>query len=83
MIDIMASVFVDDHPLQAKLTSFLDGNCILTASTVSTYSLREMLLSVLAAGSTNSSRNALFDRSSSKFDIAFHGIWTETNPNMR
>jgi len=79
----MANLFVDVHPSKAKLTLFRNGNCVLIASTVSAYSLRQMLLRVVADGSTRSSRNALYDRCSSRFDIAFHGICAETNPNMR
>jgi len=83
MTDVMANLFVDAHPSKAKLTLFRDGNCFLIASTVSAYSLQQMLLRVVADGSTRSSRNALYDRRSSRFDIAFYGIWAETNPNMR
>jgi len=42
-----------------------------------------MLWRVIVDSSTRSSRNALYDRHSSGFDIAFHGMWAETNPNMR
>jgi len=42
-----------------------------------------MLVMVVADGSTRSSCNALYDYCSSRFDIAFYGIWAETNPNMR
>jgi len=42
-----------------------------------------MLLRDVADGNTGSSRNALYDHRSSRFDIAFHGIWAVTNPNMR
>jgi hypothetical protein len=83
MTNITANLFIDVHPSKAKLTSFLDGNCSLIASTVSVYSLRPILLRVLAAGNTNSLRNALYDRRSSRFDIAFHGICAATKPNMR
>jgi hypothetical protein len=79
----MASLFVDVHLSKAKLTLFLDGNCFLIASTVSVYSLRQILLRVLADGNTNSRHNALYDRHSSRFDIAFHGICAETKRNMR
>jgi len=58
MTDIMASLFVTVHPSKDKLTLFCDGNCFLIASTVSAYSLRQMLLRVVADGSTKSSRNA-------------------------
>jgi len=83
MTDVIANVFVEVHPSKAKLTLFLVGNCILIASTVSEYSLRQMLLKVLADGSTSSLRNALYDHRSSRFDIGFHGIWAETHPNIR
>jgi len=83
MTDVMANLFVDVHPSKAKLTLFRNGNCFLIASTVSADSLRQMLLRVVADGSTRSSRNALYDRPSSRFDIAFQGICAETNPNMR
>jgi len=74
MTDVMASLLVDVHPSKAKLRLLSDGNCFLIASTVSAYSLQQMLLRVEADGSTKSSRNALYDRCSSGFDIAFHGI---------
>jgi hypothetical protein len=74
MTDVMANLFVDVHPSKAKLTLFHDGNCFLNASTVSAYSLRQMMLRVVADGSTRSSHNALYDRRSWRFDIAFHGI---------
>ena len=70
----MANLFVDVHPSKAKLTLFGTGNCFLIASTVSAYSLRQMLLRVVADGSTSSLRNAVYDRRSSRFDIAFHEI---------
>jgi len=79
----MANLFVDVHLSKAKLTLFRTSNCFLIASSVSAYSLRQMLLRVVADGSSRSSRNALYDRRSSTFDIAFHGICAETNPNMR
>jgi len=74
MTDVIANAFVEVQPSKAKLTLFLDGNCFLIASTVSEYSLRQMLLRVLADGSTSSLRNALYDRRSSRFDIVFHGL---------
>jgi hypothetical protein len=79
----MASLFVDIHPSKAKLTLFLDGNCFLIASTVSVYSLQQILLRVLAHGNTNSLRNALYDRRCWRFDIEFHEIYAKTKPNMR
>jgi len=83
MTDVMANLFVDVHPSKAKITVFRTGNCFLIASSVSAHSLRQMLLRVIADGSTRSSRNALYDRRSSGFDIAFHAICAETNPNMK
>ena len=83
MRDDVASLFVDVHPSKAEQTFSLDGNCFLIASMVSLYSLQRMYLNVLAAGSTNTLRNALYDRRSSRFHISFHAIWAETNPNMR
>jgi len=71
MTDVMASLFVDVHPSKAKLTLFRIGNCFLIASTVSAYSLRQMLLRVVADGRARSSRNAVYDHRSSRFDIAF------------
>jgi len=83
MTDIIANSFVDVHPSKAKLTLFLVGNCFLIASTVSQYSLRHMLLRVLADGSTSSLRNVVHDRRTSRIEVAFHGICAETNPNIR
>jgi len=54
MTDVMANLFVDIHPSKAKLTLFRTGNCFLIASTVSAYSFRQMLPSVVADGSTRS-----------------------------
>ena len=54
MIDVMAKLFVDVHPSNAKLTLFCDGNYFLIASTVSAYSVQQMLLSVVADGFTRS-----------------------------
>ena len=70
----MACLFVYVHPSKAKLTIFLDTNWFLIASTVSVYSLPQMLLSVLADLSTNSLGNVLYDCRISRFDIPFHGI---------
>jgi len=83
MTDVMANLFVDVHPSKAKLTLFRIGSCFLISSTVSGNSLRQMLLRVVADGSSMSSRNALYDRRSSRFHIVFHGICAETNPNIR
>jgi len=83
MMDCMANLFVDVHLFKAKLTLFLDHNCVLIASTLSEFSLRQMLLSVLANRSTNFLRHALYRRRSSRFDLVFHGMWAETHPNIR
>jgi len=83
MTDVMASLFLEVHPSKAELTLFRNSNCLVNASTVSAYALRQMLLMVIADGRTRSSRNAFYDRRSSIFDIAFQGMSAETNPNMR
>jgi len=83
MTEVIANLFVDVHPSKAKLTLFVDVNWFLIASTVSVYSLRQILLRVLADGNTNLLPYALYDRRSSTFDIAFHGICAETKPNTR
>ena len=74
MTDVMASLFVDVHQSKAKVTVYCDGNCFLISSTVSAYSLQQMLLRVEADGSTKSSRNALYDCCSTMFDIKVHGM---------
>jgi len=74
MTDVMARLFVDVHPSKAKLTLCRDGNCFLIASTVSGYSLQQILLRVVADGSTRSLRIASYDGRSSRFGIAFRGI---------
>jgi hypothetical protein len=58
MTDVIANLIVDVHPTKAKLTLFRTGNCFIIASTVSAYSLRQMLLTVVADGSNRSSCNA-------------------------
>jgi hypothetical protein len=83
MNEVMGNLLVDIHLSKAKLTLFRTGNCFLIASTVSAYSLLQILLMVVADGSIRSSRNALYNRRRSTFDIAFHGIYSEKNPNMR
>jgi len=83
MTDVMASLLVDVHLSKAKLTLFREGNCFLIAFKVSVCSLWQMLLRIVADGSTSSLRNALYDRRSSRFDKAFQGIWADTNPNIR
>jgi len=83
MTDVMATLFVDVHLAKAKLTLFHIGNCFSIASTGSAYSLPQMLLRVVVDSRTWLLRNELYDHRSSSFDIAFHGICAETNPNMR
>jgi len=83
MTHVMASLFIDVHPSKAPVTLCLNGNCILIASTVGEYSLWQVLLRVLADSSTSPLSNAIYDCHSSRFHIVFHGIWAETNPNMR
>lgn len=67
----MANVFTDVHLFKAKLHLYLDGNCFLIASTVSGYFLRQILLRVLADGSTSLLHNALHDPYSSWLAIVF------------
>jgi hypothetical protein len=62
MTDVIANLIVDVHLSKAKQTLFVDGDCFLIASTVSVYSLRHILLRVLADGNTNSLCNAFYDR---------------------
>jgi len=83
MTEVMASLFVEVHPSKAKQTLFRNGNYFLIASTVSAYSLRQMLIWVVADGRTRSACNALYDCRNSGFDVAFQGMGAETNPNMR
>jgi len=83
MPNVIANSFVDVHLSKAKLTLFLDGNCFLIATTVSVYSIRQILIRVLAYGNSKSLRNALYDYRSPSIDIAFHGIRAGTNPNMK
>jgi len=74
MTDVIANLFVDVRPSKAKLTLFLDVSCYLIASTVSVYSLRQILHRVLADGNTSPLRNVLYDCRSSRLDISFHGL---------
>jgi hypothetical protein len=74
MTIVMVSLFVDVHPSKDKLTLFLDGIRILTASTLGVYSLQQMLLSMLADGRSSSLRNVLYDCHSCRFQIALNGI---------
>jgi len=83
MTNVMDSMVIEVHPSKGKLTFFCNGYCFPIASTVSAYSLRQMLLRVVADDRTRSSCNALFDHCSSRSDIAFDGMCVERNPNMR
>jgi len=74
MTDDIAKFFLDVHLSKVKLTSFLDGNCFLIASTLSQYIIEQWLLRVLADRSTNSLHNAFYDHCSLRFEIAFHEI---------
>jgi hypothetical protein len=74
MSDVIANLFIDVHLSKAKLTLFLDGNYILIASTVSEYTLRQIVLMVQADGYTKSLGNALYEQFNSRFDIAFQAI---------
>jgi len=71
MIEVMASLFGHVHPSNAKRSLFHDRNRFIIESMVSGYSFEQMLLRVVANGSTRSLRNALYDRHSSRFDIVF------------
>jgi len=74
MTDGIPDVFIDVQLSKAKLTLFSDGNCFLIASPVSKYSLPQMLLRVLVDGSPSSLGNELYDRHTSKFVGAVHGL---------
>ena len=76
-MDVIANLFVDVHLSKAKLSLYVDSNCFIIASTVSVYSLWQILLRLLADGNTKSLLNALYDRRSSRFEIAFHGLCAE------
>jgi hypothetical protein len=73
MTDVMANLIVDVHPSNAKLTLFLDGNYFLSASTLSEYSLLEMVEPVLAEGTTSSVHTPSIDCCKSWFAIPLHG----------
>ena len=83
MTDVMASLFIDVHPSKAILTLFRDSIYFIIIPTVSAYSLLQMLLRVVEDGSTGSLCNALYDCHNLGFNIVFHGIYAETNRNMR
>ena len=77
MTDIIADLVLNVHLSKAQLTSFLDCNFFLNASTVSEYSLPQMLLSKLTDDSTNSLCNGLYNGHRSRFRIGLHGICAE------
>jgi len=79
----MSSLFDDVHPSNTKVSESSDGNCCPIVSLVGADFLRHMRLRVEPDGSTSSSRNAVYDCRSCRFGITFHGMWAETNPNMR
>jgi len=79
----MVGLFVDLHLSKAERSTFRDGNCFLIASKARAYFIRQMLLRAVADGSNRSSCNVLCDRRSSWYDLALHGLWFKTNPNMR
>jgi len=72
--NIIANLFVDVHPSKGDQTLFHDGNFFLIASTVGNYALQQMLLRVLADGSTSLLCNALYDIHSSRLEIAVHRL---------
>ena len=74
MTEVMACLFVDFDPSKGNVTLFGDGNCFLVASAVSAWSLQQMLLTVVADGSTRSLHTASYEHHCSRFDIAFHGL---------
>jgi hypothetical protein len=74
MTNFIASLLDDVHSSKARQTLFRDGNCFQIAFPVSLYSLWQMLLRVVADGSTSCLRNTLYDRHSLKFDLAFQRI---------
>jgi len=64
MTDVIANFVINLYTSKAIITLFLDINCFLIASSVSVNSLRQILLSVLADGNTNSLCNALYEHRS-------------------
>jgi hypothetical protein len=68
----MASLFFDVQQSKDELTFFRDGNCILIACVVSAYSLGQIVLRVIAEGTTKSSDSALYDRCHVRFEIVFN-----------
>jgi hypothetical protein len=61
MTDVMMNLFIDVHLSEAILTVFVDGNCFQNESTISVYSLRQILLRVRGDSSKHSHLNALYD----------------------
>ena len=72
MTDVNTIFIVDVHPSEAKLTFLLDGDCFLITSTVSQYFFQQMMLRVLADGSTTSPHNGLNHCRNSRLAIAFN-----------
>jgi len=70
MTEVIANLFVDVHLSKPKLTLFLDGNCFVIPSTVSEYSLWQMLQRVREDGSTSSPSHASNDNRRSSLDTA-------------
>jgi len=83
MNNSIAILFVDVLQCEALLNLYLVGNYFLNVSTVSEFSHMQLSPKLLADSGTNSLHTALYDYSNSSFDIPFHEIWAETNPNMR
>ena len=71
MTNMMTTLFHDIHLSKANLTLYHDGNYFSIASTVSAYSILQMLLRVVADGSTRSLSNAIYDCRSLGIDAAF------------
>jgi len=59
MTNVIVSFLVDLYQAKAELTSFHYGNCFSIASMASAYSLKQMLLRVVADGRTNLLGNAV------------------------
>jgi hypothetical protein len=78
----MVNFFLDVHPSTAILTLFLDGHCFSIASTVTDYSIWQMLVKESVHDTTDVLRKVLYHCHSCKFDIVFQKIWAKTNTNM-
>jgi len=83
MMYIVAKLFLNVNPFNAKLTVCLNGSWFTIASTVGEYSLWQMLVRAVADGTTNLLGSALYDHHNCRLDSAFYGIWAEISPNMR